>query len=60
MSLLLKGVAGGEMTEGKKYIPVTLEVYEMLLIKAETPVNLTGSTTLEFLKKEIFNCRKKS
>ena len=48
------------MTEGKKYIAVAPEVYEMLLIKAETPVNPTAATILEFLKKERFNCRKKS
>ena len=27
------------MAEWKKYVVVVLEVYEMLLIKAETPVN---------------------
>ena len=48
------------MTEGKKYIVVAPKVYEMLLIKAGTPVNPTAATILEFLKKERFNCRKKS
>ena len=32
------------MAEGKKYTVVTPEVYEMLLIKAETPVSPNAST----------------
>ena len=32
------------MTEGKKYIALAPEVYEMLLVKAETPVNPITST----------------
>ena len=32
------------MAEGKKYIVLAPEVYEMLLIKAETPVNPITST----------------
>ena len=32
------------MAEGKKYVAVAPEVYEMSLIKAETPVNLIAST----------------
>ena len=32
------------MAEGKKYIILAPEVYEMLLIKAEIPVNLIAST----------------
>ena len=53
------------MAEGKKYVMVAPEVYQMLIIKAETPVNPIASTInklkkiskpsgimLEFLKKE--------
>ena len=60
------------MTEGKKYIVLAPEVYEMLLIKAETPVNPIASTlkqpknisklpgnVLEFLKKKRFDCIRK-
>ena len=36
---LLKGITGGKMAERKKYVVLAPEVYEMLLIKAETPVN---------------------
>ena len=36
---LLKGITGGQMAERKKHIVLAPEVYEMLLIKAETPVN---------------------
>ena len=32
------------MVEGKKYIVLAPEVYEMLLTKAETPVSLIAST----------------
>ena len=52
------------MAEVKKYVVVASEVYEMLLIKAETPVN--SSTTkhrrsmLEFLKKKNIDCMQKS
>ena len=65
VSPLLKSIARVQMAEGKKYIEVTTEVYEMLIIKAETPVNPIASTinklkkitttseiVLEFLKKE--------
>ena len=41
---LLKGITRGKMTEGKKYIVLAPDVYEMLLIKAETPVNPIIST----------------
>ena len=44
VSPLLKGITGGSMAEGKKYIVVAPEVHEMLLIKAETPVNPIVST----------------
>ena len=59
------------MTEGKKYFVVPLELYEMLLIKAETPVNPIESTikqpqenlntlVLEFLKKKRLDIIQKS
>ena len=32
------------MAEGKKYVVVEPEMYEMLLIKAETPVNPIASS----------------
>ena len=61
------------MAEGKKYIILAPEVYEMLLIKAEIPVNFIASTikqtqkvstlsgtVVEFLKKNWFNCIQKS
>ena len=57
------------MAEGKKHIALSPEVYKVLLIKTETPVNPitstinqtqenlnTISTVLEFLKKKRFNC----
>ena len=34
------------MAEEKKYVMVTLEVYEILLIKVETPVNPIASSLL--------------
>ena len=62
---LLRDIAGGKMAEAKKYVMVAPEVYEMLLIKAETPVNSIASTikkistlsgiVLEFLKKKRFD-----
>ena len=61
------------MAEGKKYVVVAPEVYEMLLIKAEIPVNHIASTInklkkiskpsgimLEFLKKKRSDCIQKS
>ena len=50
---LLKGMAGVQMGEGRKYVVVTPEVYEMLLIKAETPVNSIASTIKQI--QENFN-----
>ena len=57
------------MAEGKKHIALAPKVYEMLLIKTETPVNPIASTinqtqenintiskVVEFLKKKRFNC----
>ena len=41
---LLKVITGEQMTEGKKYVVVEPEVYEMLLITTETPVNPIEST----------------
>ena len=46
------------MTEGKKYVMGATEVYEMILIKVETPVNPIASTikqTQENLN-TVWNC----
>ena len=57
------------MIEGKKHVLVAPKTYEMLLIKAETPMNPIAATikqtqenlntvriVLEFLKKKRFDC----
>ena len=41
---LLNGITGREMAEEKKYVVFAPEMYQMLLIKAETPVNPIAST----------------
>ena len=57
------------MAEGKKHVVFVPEVYEMLLVKAEKPVNPIASTIKQtqenlwnrgrFLKKKIFDCIQK-
>ena len=61
------------MVEGKKYTIIALEVHEMLLMKAETPVSPIASTIKQtqenlktvwnlvvILEKKSFDCIQKS
>ena len=44
VGILLESITGVYMAKEKKYVAVALEMYEMLLIKAETLVNPIAST----------------
>ena len=46
------------MAEGMKYIVLASEMYEMLLIKAETPVNPIASTIKQIQENlnTVWNC----